>query len=77
MRLRDVARYQKVERLVREHADGGIDQRGVNDAAALGLVAFGQSAAGSDHRIDAGENVGRSATPVCVGSRVGGAGQTP
>ena len=56
--LRHLAGDQEVERLVGEHADLRIDQRGVDMAAAAGLLALGERRQDADHRIDAGEDVG-------------------
>jgi hypothetical protein len=45
-------------RLVGEHADGGIDQRGVDVAALAGALALLQRGENADDRVDAGEQVG-------------------
>ena len=74
MRLGTFAGDEIVERLVGEHADGGIDQRRVDVAAASGLLAPRQRRQDADDRIDAGENVGHRH----AGARrlaVGGAGE--
>ena len=47
-----------VQALVGQHADGGIDQRGVDVAALAGALALRQRGEDADHRIDAGEDVG-------------------
>ena len=65
---------QIVERLERQHADRGVDQRGVHIAALSGLLAPRQGREDADRRIDAGENVGHG-NPGAHGLAVGGAGQ--
>ena len=55
--LRRNARGEIVHRLVGEHADGGIDQRGIDIAALAGALAPLQRRQDADHRIDAGEDV--------------------
>ena len=55
---------QIIERLERQRADGGIDQRGVDIAAAAGVLAAGERGENADRGIDAGENIGdRHADP--------------
>ena len=59
------ARDQIVERLVGEHADLAVDQRGVDQRAAPGLLPLDQRGEHTDDRIDAGEDVGdRNASRV-------------
>ena len=47
--LGHLAGNEIIERLVRQHADGGIDQRGVNIAASAGLLALRQRGQDADH----------------------------
>ena len=62
--LRDFAGDQIIERLERQRADGGIDQRSIDVAALAGLLAPRQRRQNADRRIDAGEDVGsRHADP--------------
>ena len=56
--LRHVARHEIVHRLVRQYADSGIDQGGVDITAFAGLLALRQRRQNADDRIDAGEDVG-------------------
>ena len=58
MRLGHLAGGEEVHALVRQHADGGIDQRGVDKAALAGALALRKRGEDADHRIDAGEDVG-------------------
>ncbi len=68
MRIADAlghfAGHQIIERLERQRADGGIDQRGIDVTAAAGVLAPRQRGKDADRRIDAGENIGdRHADP--------------
>ena len=58
MRLGAFAGDEIIERLVGQHADGGIHQRGIDVAALAGLLALRQRGQDADHRIEAGEDVG-------------------
>ena len=61
MRIAHAARYlagdEIIERLIGEHADGGIDQGGIDIAAAAGLFPPRQRREDADGRIDAGEQI--------------------
>ena len=48
MRLGTLPETRIVERLVGEHADLAVDQRGVDQAAAAGLLALGQRGEDAD-----------------------------
>ncbi len=58
MRCGSLAGDQIIERLVGEDADLGIDQRGVDQRAASGLLALDQRGEDADDGIDAGHDVG-------------------
>ena len=73
--LGHLAGDQIVQRLECQRADGGIDQSGVDVAAAAGLFPPRQRREDADRRIDAGENIGDRHADAQRRS-VGGAGQT-
>ena len=56
--LRKFAGYQIIECLEGERADGGIDQGGIDLAAAAGLLPPHQGGKNTDSRVDAGEDIG-------------------
>ncbi len=56
--LGHLAGDEKVERLVGEHADLAVDERGIDEAAATGALALGERGEDADRGIDAGENIG-------------------
>jgi hypothetical protein len=68
--LRHLAGDQIIERLVGEHAHGGVDERSIDIAAAAGLLAPGQRRKNADRRIDAGE-ISDTGTPARIGSPSG------
>src|SRR5258708_2163243 len=55
--LRRHARREIIHRLIGQHADRGVDQRGVHITTLAGALAPLQRGENADHRIDAGENV--------------------
>ena len=56
--LRHLAGDQIVQRLIGQHADLGVDQRGVDIGALAGLLALHERGENADDRIDAGDDVG-------------------
>ena len=75
MRLGTWPETRIVERLVGEHADLAVDQRGVHQAAAAGARALVQRGEDAHDRIDPGEDVGDrnpGALRLAIGQRRSG-----